>query len=102
MAKATFVGDPNDDNSGPDTIEVGGKVYTKDKAVTVDDKTAEKLAGNSHFEVSGLKRKSEAPDAETDTEATVFSTTGDPETASRETMESQDSDDATDPLKQPV
>lgn len=102
MAKAKYVGDPNDHFSGPETLDVGGYAYTKDKAVTVDDATAAKLAGNSHFEVTGLKKGSEAPKAETGGEEVIVpSTTGDPETTSRESMVSQDDDDATTPMHEP-
>lgn len=102
MPKAKYVGDPNDNFSGPEVIEVGGHAYTKDKSVTVEDAVAKRLATNNHFEVTGLKKGSDAPIAADDgVESIVHSTTGDPETTSRESMVSQDSDDATDPMQEP-
>lgn len=101
MAKAKYVGDPNDNGSGPETLDVGGHTYTKDKAVTVDVETAERLAKNNHFEVTGLKKGSDAPASVDEDESIVHSTTGDPETTSRESMVSQDDDDATTPMHEP-
>lgn len=102
MAKAKYIGDPNDNGSGPDTLDVRGFTYTKDKAVTVDAEEAALLAKNSHFEVTGQKKASDAPLAETGIEVIMGSTTGDPETTSRESMVSQDSDDAADPMQEPT
>jgi hypothetical protein len=99
--KVTYVGDPRDNNSGPDPITIQartgngkGKTLTfkKNVAVDVDDEVGEWLSTNRHF-------KTKAPNADKNTarsaedsaadnvggeEAIIGSTTGDPETASRE------------------
>lgn len=55
MPKFKYVGDPNDDFSGPQTISQYGRVWVKGEVVSVPDETeAEKenvrrLQGNSHF-----------------------------------------------------
>lgn len=49
--KARFVGDPNDGNSGPDTLTVWGVEFEKGKWTDVGDD--ERFARHSHFEVRG-------------------------------------------------
>lgn len=46
--KARFVGDPNDGNSGPDTLTVWGVEFEKGKWQAVTDP---RFARHSHFEV---------------------------------------------------
>lgn len=60
--KAKFLGDPNDDFSGPKTIRLFGRQFPQGRFVTVEkigtetDKDVErilgKLSGNAHFEVA--------------------------------------------------
>lgn len=46
----TYIGDPNDDFSGPTEIEIFGLVFKKDKPALVEDAgVARKLTGHSHF-----------------------------------------------------
>lgn len=57
MATFVYVGDPNDNFSGPDVVQVGGYTFEKGKKVDVPDKTPEdkaalsdmRIVGNSHF-----------------------------------------------------
>lgn len=54
--KAMFIGDPNDDFSGPKVLRMGfGKdeivAFAKDKFVGVSDEIAAKLASHTHFRV---------------------------------------------------
>lgn len=49
MAQFRFVGDPNDDHSGPDVIEWDGYVFRRDGWTEVPDDCCAKLRGNSHF-----------------------------------------------------
>lgn len=60
--KAKFLGDPNDDFSGPKTIRLFGRQFPQGRFVTVEkigtetDKDVErilgKLSGNAHFKVA--------------------------------------------------
>lgn len=61
MAKFTFVGDPKDGFSGPESIRVGGVDFPKGEAVTVDDDLAAKLKGHSHF-AEGTAKPPKQPD----------------------------------------
>lgn len=46
----TYIGDPNDDFSGPNTIEIFGLEFKKNKPALVEDAgIARKLTGHSHF-----------------------------------------------------
>lgn len=62
--KAKFIGDPSDDFSGPKALTLFGRVFPKDRFVTIDGDDAEKvlakLQANNHFEVG----EGEAPVAE--------------------------------------
>jgi hypothetical protein len=53
MPKFRFVGDPNDDWSGPKSIDAFGLTFTRDDFTPVPPDVAVKLAGNSHFEAEG-------------------------------------------------
>jgi hypothetical protein len=49
-AAFVFVGDPNDNWSGPDVIEVHGHTFTRGEPTEVADaKIAEKFAKHTHF-----------------------------------------------------
>lgn len=95
--KVKYVGDPNDNNSGPDELEAYGQKFIKNKVVDVkvDEATALKIANNSHFEVTPTKgdknnvRSAADQVEEGDDEALLGSTTGDPETATREQLIAQ-------------
>jgi hypothetical protein len=50
MAFFRFIGDPNDDGSGPDFIEWDGFVFTRLDWTEVPDDRCAKLRGNGHFE----------------------------------------------------
>lgn len=95
--KVKYIGDPNDNHSGPDVLNAFGQKFEKNKTVTisVSDEVAEKIAANSHFEVTPTKGdkntvRSVADQTADADEAIVPSTTGDPETSSRETKVSID------------
>lgn len=48
----TYIGDPNDDFSGPSRITMFGYEFEKNEAVSVDDPAAlRKLRGHNHFTV---------------------------------------------------
>lgn len=47
--RAKFIGDPNDDFSGPKVVRVKGEAFLKDQFVSVSDKLATTLAGHNHF-----------------------------------------------------
>lgn len=50
--RARFIGDPNDDYSGPDVLIMGGREYPRDQWVEIeDDAVASRIEGNSHFDV---------------------------------------------------
>ena len=49
--RAKFIGDPNDDFSGPKVVRVKGEDFLKDQFVSVSDKLAGELAGHNHFVV---------------------------------------------------
>lgn len=53
MANFRFIGDPNDDGSGPDEIEWDGHVFRRDAWTEVPDDQCAKLRGNGHFEERG-------------------------------------------------
>lgn len=54
--KVKYVGDPNDDFSGPRKLTVGGRTFIKDEEVDVPQGTLHnKLLGHNHFEVEGRK-----------------------------------------------
>lgn len=61
MAQFRFQGDPNDDYSGPDTIEWDGYVFSRNDWTEVPDDRCAKLRGNSHF----VERVAVAPVRET-------------------------------------
>jgi hypothetical protein len=92
--KVKYVGDPRDNHGGPDEITVHGITFAKNKTVDVDDEVGAKLATNNHFETSAPKAdkntRRSAEDAAADNvggrEAIVGSTSGDPETATREQL----------------
>lgn len=106
--KVKYIGDPRDDHSGPDTIKVHGIEFQKNQTVSVDDEIGAKLATNSHFETTPAKgdknTRRTAADAVEDAdeaEAVIGSTTGDPETMSRETrmaIAEQGREEPTDPM----
>lgn len=67
--EVTFIGDPNDDFSGPAEVTVYGITFQKGDAVKVDGRTkdADKFRGHSHFEVieeSPKKAKQEKQEKE--------------------------------------
>jgi hypothetical protein len=101
--KVTYVGDPRDNNSGPDPITIQartgegkGKTLTfkKNVPVNVDDDVGAWLSTNRHFKTEAPKAdkntRRSAEDSAADNvgdageEAIIGSTTGDPETATRE------------------
>lgn len=50
--RARFIGDPNDDYSGPDVLHMMGKSFPRDEWVEIDDDdVARKIEGNTHFDV---------------------------------------------------
>lgn len=53
MPKVKYVGDPNDDFSGPSTLRAHGHDFKKGELVEVPDSVAAKLAGHSHFRKEG-------------------------------------------------
>lgn len=67
--KAKFVGDPNDDFSGPKVLNLAGTYFPKDRFVGVSDELASTLSTHNHFEVE----KGDAP-AYVPSEADVAST----------------------------
>lgn len=108
--KVKYVGDPNDNYSGADEITAFGQKFIKNKTVDVkvDEATALKIAGNSHFEVTPTKGdKNNARTAadqvdDAGDEALLGSTTGDPETATREQLIAQnDRKTANEPMGEP-
>lgn len=51
MPKFRYVGDPNDNLSGPETLEMFGMKFPRDEWVDVQEgPECEKLSGNSHFD----------------------------------------------------
>ena len=60
--KARFIGDPNNpDEQVPDVFDAFGTTFESGKYAEVDAAYADKLRGNSHFEVQGEKNTTEAP-----------------------------------------
>lgn len=63
--KLTFIGDPNDNDSGPygrdgvedKTIVKFGVKFKKGEAVEVSKEVFDKLQGNSHFKVVKTRKK---------------------------------------------
>lgn len=82
MAKVKYVGDPNDNGSGPDSVTMFGVTTEKGKTTTLPksltDEQVAKFEGNSHFEVTGGEKSAPADTADG---GDLASTTGDPETA---------------------
>lgn len=81
MPKFRFIGDPNDNLSGPDVLEMFGMKFPRDRWVHVPEgRECEKLSGNAHFDADygdeiatdgsliepGPKRKVVATDAKMD------------------------------------
>lgn len=54
MAFFRFVGDPNDDGSGPNEVMWGDYAFGRLEWTEVPDDACAKLRGNSHFEERGL------------------------------------------------
>lgn len=108
--KVRYIGDPSaaDRKMEPDSIEAHGVAFERDKWVSVPDDhaSADKFRNNSHFEVQGQKATAPAAPAG-GAEALMPSTTGDPETASRETLENlgaqdpPEGHDAHEPMRAP-
>ncbi len=49
--KFRFIGDPNDNYSGPDVLEMFGMKFPRDKWVEVPEgRDSEKLSNNAHFD----------------------------------------------------
>lgn len=61
MAFFRFIGDPNDDGSGPDEIEWDGFVFGRDGWTEVPDDRCAKLRGNGHFEERSAVQTMETP-----------------------------------------
>lgn len=59
--EARFVGDPNDNFSGPKIYPRCGIEFVKDEWTPIPDEHVEKLRGNSHFEVRDGKGPKAAP-----------------------------------------
>lgn len=53
MPNVRFIGDPNDDFSGPSTIRVWGHDFRKGDYLNVPDSVAAKAETHSHFQVEG-------------------------------------------------
>jgi len=49
--RARFIGDPNDNFSGPNVLESYGETFVKNEWASVPETVARKLASHSHFEV---------------------------------------------------
>ncbi len=69
--KARYVGDPNNQDDVPDFLDAFGTTFESGKFADVDEAHADKLRGNSHFEVQGEKNTAEKP-AETQESTTEF------------------------------
>jgi hypothetical protein len=55
--KAKFIGDPrNPGEVVPDVIDHLGVTFTRDKFSDIPKELEDKFAGNSHFEVQGVKK----------------------------------------------
>lgn len=63
MPKYRFIGDPNDNFSGPDVIDWQGFSVARDGWTEIPDEYAAKLAGNTHFEMKAQKASEPAPEA---------------------------------------
>lgn len=50
MKYAKYVGDPNDDDSGPKVLNVKGVEFTKGEITEVSDDLHDHLAKHSHFD----------------------------------------------------
>jgi hypothetical protein len=50
MTRYRFIGDPNDDFSGPDMLEWFGLIFSRDDWTEVPEGLTAKIAGHSHFE----------------------------------------------------
>jgi hypothetical protein len=53
----TFIGDPNDDFSGPSTMVMWGHSFPKGKPVLVPQSVADKALTHNHFEVEGHEQE---------------------------------------------
>lgn len=54
--KFTYIGDPNDDFSGPSELTTGGQTFAKNEPTEVDDDNEDlirRLKGHSHFAKPG-------------------------------------------------
>lgn len=106
--KAKFIGDPRDPNRViPEVFPHAGISFQRGRFVDVPDALGKKLEGNSHFEVQSAKgdqnTRRTAEDIVVEEGGTLPSTTGDPETMSRETMVSQPAGEhsANEPMREP-
>lgn len=64
--KFIFKGDPRDHYSGPDFVRVFGYLIGRFEPVEVDERTAQKLTSNTHFEaVHGDVIRDQAESGET-------------------------------------
>src|SRR6185312_13170340 len=50
MKTVTYIGDPNDNFSGPMKLTVKGKTYTKGQETLVTEEREKHLRGHNHFE----------------------------------------------------
>lgn len=77
--KARFLGDPNDDRSGPMVLNLFGRSFPKDRFITISgDDAADvltKLKANGHFEVAD--GDGEEPVLAADVAASAFDKDGD-------------------------
>lgn len=60
MSKVKFVGDPNDDFSGPSTMRLWGHEFPMNVDVEVPDSVAAKARTHNHFVVDGQEADAEA------------------------------------------
>lgn len=53
MPKAKFIGDPNDDFSGPSIMTLWGYSFPKGEYIEISDTVANKVRTHNHFAVEG-------------------------------------------------
>ena len=66
MKTVKYIGDPNDNFSGPMKITVKGKTYTKGEDVLVTEEREKHLRGHNHFETESGPWEETSVDDETD------------------------------------